>query len=485
MNTFSEEIESDHEHTKLNRQEYKNTVLLLIGIMCFKFAYESVGPSIALFVLDRFDSSNESNRILANLIILYGFFQSLGSTISSGLMHKFFPHHLMAFNLIILICICVIYNLIELLTGGTITSSGQWNPWIIYPVYMSMGLIVGSLETCRRIISATIVGSNINKLKTINALIHIFNALGGTFGAFLSTFFIQLLGYVYGIAPFLILHVIAIICYMIIHIEKNTSSDDNSFSYCHSVKIQFMEWLTSMKDAIILIFCHKKSIWLIFCYSLPLVIHRVYENIMFPFYAKYVLNDGSLTGMLLAISNVGELIGAFLVMKLVIVGKSPIIWIRLSAITMIGMWAFVYIGSPSAQWSSIGLLTPVLIIINCGWSSGDVATLTYIQNEFSTHIKDITTENSKVSIKLKAIMGLLYSIYVVLMICSANIMGTVFDKFHQDYNAAKNGLFYVSGLMMSFFALIIFISTWLPPQGFFDTPKENDQNENQTQEINV
>src|SRR6185312_16146656 len=101
--------------------------------------------------------------------------------------------------------------------------------------------------------------------------------------------------------PFLVLHVIAIICYSLISLEHSndlivsSDEDDRWKVFAKSFSI----WIISIKNAIIFIFTQRQFIWFIPCYSLPLVIHRIFENMVLPFYAKEILHEGALVGILI------------------------------------------------------------------------------------------------------------------------------------------------------------------------------------------
>jgi len=485
-------MDIDNSHSK-QKQEHKftsyekrNLTLFLIGIMAFKFTFECLSPSIGLFVLNRMNDNGNATQILANLVVLYGVCQSLGSSISSGLMNRFFPHKVMTMSLCLLIAMASTYNLIEAGTGGTRTTEGEWNPWIVYPLYMAMGLSVGALETCRRIISSSIVGSNIDKLKRMDAMIHIFYEIGGTAGAFLATFLIQQLGPVYSTGPGIILYVVAAVFYSRISIDESvydlptkdkTSTNDNNccLSLWQETKKAFFSWLHSMKEGAQIVFSSRKFIWLIPCYALPLVIHRLYENVMFPFFAKNVLKDGSLSGVMVSASNFGELLGALCVMLLANRIKSPIPWIRVDALMMFVMWTLVYVGDSTHPWVSIGILIPLIIPVSFGWAAGDVSLLAYIQGILSSEDeKEENQSEEKDTKRLTSVMCFLYAVYVLFMTGIANGLGTLLDKYNKQGDP-RQGLFYVAGIMMSCIAVVIFVSTFIPPKISSNSDEEKPQ----------
>lgn len=171
---------------------------------------------------------------------------------------------------------------------------------------------------------------------------------------------------------------------------------------------------------------------------------------------------------MLSASNFGELLGALLVLKLVKCVKTPIPWIRVDAIMMFVIWSLVYIGDSSEPWKSIGILIPLIIPVSLGWSAGDVSLLAHIQSKLSdSSINDENTNQhqskSDDTRKLNAVMGFLYTTYIFFITFIANGFGVLFDKFKKS-NQPREGLFYVAGITMSILAVIIFVSTFIPPR---------------------
>ena len=69
---------------------------------------------------------------------------------------------------------------------------------------------------------------------------------------------------------------------------------------------ELKEFFVSLKVGARIIMSNRKFSWLIFGYTLPLILHRLIETVIFPTYAKKILKDGSLSGILLGASNFGK-----------------------------------------------------------------------------------------------------------------------------------------------------------------------------------
>jgi hypothetical protein len=63
----------------------------------------------------------------------------------------------------------------------TVTSSS------LFPVYIVSGIAYGMIELIRRVIPRDIVGGDIQRLRYMDAVVHVLYEVAGTIGAFTST----------------------------------------------------------------------------------------------------------------------------------------------------------------------------------------------------------------------------------------------------------------------------------------------------------
>jgi hypothetical protein len=217
----------------------------------------------------------------------------------------------------------------------------------------------------------------------------------------------------------------------------------------------------------------RMFVWLLFSYTIPLVLHRYIENTLFAFYAKYILLDSSLQQILLGGSNLGEismrkhsikkiepvltlsickllnrhsgeLFGALFVLLFATLVKSPIPWLRLDALLLMVMWIYpygpypppvpvtgadgitVWVSNPDVlQW--VWILFPIMSCLSFGWAAGDVSLSAWIQSKLSRLPRSVLGENAtKYSVSpLGAVMSFLYVCYIVLFAILANAMGLI------------------------------------------------------------
>lgn len=130
----------------------------------------------------------------------------------------------------------------------------------------------------------------------------------------------------------------------------------------------FRTYLLSIRLGAQIIFSSRRFGWLIAGYTLPLVLHRFIENVIFPTFARTVLKNGALSGILLGGSNFGELCGAALVL---IVGSrimTPLPWVRIDAMALSVLWVFPFAGnwiSDSFTPLKVALsLMPLMILLS-------------------------------------------------------------------------------------------------------------------------
>lgn len=457
----------DEVKVEFTKKEKRNISLFIAGIMCFKFAFESLGGSVNQFVLNRIPGVTT----LALLVIFYGIAQSVGSILVSQLVRVFRASRVISFFIACFAGLGLLYILLEACTGGTQTTAGNWNPYGIFPIYICMGGCLGVMELVRRVIPSNIVGTNPDKLKKMDATVHIFYEIAGTSGAFASSPMLKFLGPVY--ATFLIppLFLIgAAFYYHVQHdgpvdIQEDASKADQSKSerFVSVAKDGLVNYFTSLIYGAKIVLMHRQFAWLIFGYVIPLVIHRLVENLLFSLFAKQVLKDGSLSQILLGGSNFGELCGAALVLRFSKYVKSPLPWVRIDAVTLCVLWVFAYADASQATALACGLI-PVMMVLSGAWAAGDVSLLAYIQS----NLPEEEDESNKVS-PLGAVMGFLYASYVVISTLLIYGLGRVFDYFIADGNV-RGGFFWVAGVGITCFGVLIFASTFVPKGSFALNP---------------
>lgn len=88
----------------------------------------------------------------------------------------------------------ILLLIIDAATGGRIKPAGatrpvygDWDPNLIFVVWTFAGVGYGMVELIRRVIPADICGANVNKLRRMDASVHVLYEVAGTSGAFASS----------------------------------------------------------------------------------------------------------------------------------------------------------------------------------------------------------------------------------------------------------------------------------------------------------
>ncbi|GAM19233.1 hypothetical protein SAMD00019534_024080 [Acytostelium subglobosum LB1] len=370
--------------------DHVNETRLIAASMFYKFSFETLSPALSLIVLTRFESSGNSVTLLAVMNIVYFLMQSVGSILVGPFIRKFRPSRVTSMVFLMMFAITAFLLVLEAGYKGTVDKLGNWDRWLVTPVYIVMGLGVGMVEVSRKLVPRQILGNNPNGLAKINGLVHIFYEVCGTAGAFLSTVLIQKLGAVYAMVlmpPFFL--VAAVIMFTITEpfprakeaIKAEASKMVHPvLSVLISIKSETANYFKTIGRGAALI-CNKDFWWIIPTYVVPQVLHRVLENILFPVFAKKVLKDGSLSGILTGGSNFGELLGALTVVKFGKYVKNPMWWVRIDGLCCSIVWVLVYppAGVPIRVAAT---LIPCWIAVSSSWAAGDISLLSFLQSSF-------------------------------------------------------------------------------------------------------
>jgi len=332
-----------------------------------------------------------------------------------------------------------------------------------------MGGCLGIIELIRRVLPRDIVGENPHKLKRMDATVHIFYEVAGTSGAFASAPIIKQAGPAFALMSLPVMFTFAAICWFQIKANPNVKTDAQRSAESTGPKRSIVYlWFYSVKRGAQIVFTERRFIWLAFGYVLPFIFHRFVENVIFPTFAKQVLKEGSLSGILLAGSNLGELLGAVGVLLFTYRVPTPLPWVRFDAIALMTLWVFPFFpfSNPTRfVWS----VFPLMVVLSFGWAAGDVSLVAYIQSRIHNVNRHSLDEGTS---PLGCVMAFLYSSYIIFFMVISIPLGRVFDA----YNArgeVRESFIYVSGIMITIGAVLIFGSTFVPKGSCAINPKDD------------
>ncbi|KAI9222055.1 major facilitator superfamily domain-containing protein [Blastocladiella britannica] len=469
--------------------EKKNLTVYIGGIMCYKFALETLTGCMSNIVLTRY--TNSPAAIWGTVVSINYACQSIGSLLVSPLIKRFPTSRVLSMSILLFGILVAIIPILEIATGGGSTGlgdekkykAGNWDPLVVCILFPAVGIFHGIVELIRRVIPRDIVGGDPVKLKKMDSTVHILYETAGTAGALLSRYWIGYFNYAYSLALIPIFFTgAALIWSRIANTEHKLASTGHvSRGFFPETLSIFKSFFHSVWLGLKLVCFNRSLVWLIPAYTFPLVLHRYLENVLFAHYANFGLAKGSYQQLLVSGSNFGELCGAFFVLMFADAVKTPIPWLRLDAIMLMVVW-ILPLATPFGDTEGwVWFLAACMIPVSFGWAAGDVSLVAYVQSRLSKHEDD----NAAVS-PLGSVMSFLYVAYIVIFALVNTWVGKIQDSYVADlikkYGSAKkfpplagmaqtrDAMFWTAGVAVSVSAIIIFLATFIPKGSFALNP---------------
>lgn len=268
---------------------------------------------------------------------------------------------------------------------------------------------LGMVELIRRVIPRDIVGGNVQKLRRMDALVHIFYEVAGTAGAFCTALaLIPRFGnnYSFLITP-IFFTLASIIWYFVSNLNYTRATAleraERKKNYFLMIGEGFMFFFKSVYVGGKILLTNRRYIWLLPGYSVALYGHRYLENGISPQIARRYLGNSAWSQIMVGGSNFGELLGAGFVFLFTNFIQTPMPWLRLDALFLLIVWYLPYWyptrGNVNEAWKVAGTFIPV----SFGWAAGDVSLAAYIQASLAR----LEAQNHEVS-ALGSVMACLY-----------------------------------------------------------------------------
>ncbi|EGC37652.1 hypothetical protein DICPUDRAFT_149728 [Dictyostelium purpureum] len=373
--------------------EHRDELKIIVASMFYKFAFETFSSSLSLVVLTRFEHDN-GVTFLAVMNIIYFLSQSIGSILVSPFVRNFRASRVTSVVMFLMAILITVFIIIGASTGTKtdVDHLGSWNRYLVIPLYLLMGIFVGMIEVSRKLTPRQILGGDNKKLSKLNGLIHLFYEVSGTGGAFLSTPLIDHLGPIFSLSHQPVFYLLGATFFFFVSQpfppatiktakDPEAETDGKALHIVKTVGREIYLYFHSLYVGARYILSVKYW-WIITTYVLPQVLHRLLENLLFPTFAKKVLKQGSLSGILTGGSNFGEAIGSILVVKFGNKLKNPLWWVRVDGLFHALVWVLVYppkLSNPTAVACSF---IPIFAVVSSFWAAGDISLLSFIQSEF-------------------------------------------------------------------------------------------------------
>ena len=186
-------------------EEKRSICIYITGIMLYKFGLEAFNGSIVALATNRYDNdairSETPAKTFERVGLLTGLnqaFQCVVAILIAPLIKRFPTRLVLSVAIFVFGLLLAILLVVDASTGGRIMPKGwpkahnkidfsyygDYNTDGMIPICCITGIAYGMVELIRRVIPKDIVGGNVQKLRRMDALVHISYEVSGTAGAF-------------------------------------------------------------------------------------------------------------------------------------------------------------------------------------------------------------------------------------------------------------------------------------------------------------
>lgn len=470
--------------------------------MLYKFGIEAFNGSIVALATNRYDydaqRSNATPQTFARVGLLSGLNQAcqcIGSIFIAPLIKRFPTKLVLSAAVLVFGFFTAILLIVDAATGGTFVPKnwerdhhesdfayyGDYKTDGMIPIYCFTGIAYGMVELIRRVIPRDIVGGNVQKLRRMDAVVHIFYEISGTGGAFCTALvLIPNLGdnFAFIITPILFT-MASLVWYCITDLNFEPPARLQPLSerpaYIKAVLCGFYYFGESVWTGAKIIFGSRRFIWLLPSYSLALYGHRFLENNVAPAIARRYFGQSAWSQIIIGGSNLGELIGALLVFFTTNCVRTPIPWLRLDAIVLLIVWYLPFWYPPAGDVKYAWIAAATFLPISVGWAAGDCSLAAYIQAALSR----VESRAQNVS-ALGAVMAFVYCTYIILYAVTSPLLGGYIDVAFAETGGLPGedeggdihfAILNTVGVQFSIIAVVIMAATFIPKGACSWNPK--------------
>lgn len=467
-----------------SQTEKRNMAIYIAGIMLYKLGLEAFNGSIISLATRRYDQdarlAGVASRAFERVGLLTGLnyaFQCVGAIMIAPLVKRFPTRTVLATAILVFALMTAILIIVDASTGGRMKPAewdlhhadndfayfGSYNTDGIIPIYCVTGVVYGMVELIRRVIPRDIVGGDVQKLRRMDALVHIFYEVSGTVSAFVTALvLIPQLGnnYAFVITPVLFA-LASLTWYFLSNLVFQPMAADagqvREPSYVKAVASGFVLFGDSVWTGGRIIFTSRKFFWLLPGYAMALYGHRFLENGIANYVATRYLGNSGWTNLIVGGSNLGELLGALFVFLFTNLVRTPIPWLRIDAVMLLVVWYLPFFYPVRDDVRYAWMVAATFIPISFGWAAGDVSLAAYIQASLAR--MDGGTSNVST---LGAVMAFLYSAYIVVYAVASTLLGRYVDGENASRGDIHHALGNVAGVHFTVLAVLVMAATFIP-----------------------
>ncbi|KAK6541907.1 hypothetical protein TWF694_007683 [Orbilia ellipsospora] len=471
-------------------EEKRNMAFYIAGIMFYKFGLEAYNGSIIALATNRYDYDAKiggyQRKTFERVGLLQGLnqaFQCFGSILIAPLIKRFKTRTVLAIAAIVFALFASLLLIIDRATGGIMKPKGwdeefgddnfsyygRYNTDAMIPIYCLSGISYGMVELIRRVIPRDIVSGNMQKLKRMDSLVHIFYEVTGTAGALATALaLIPACGNNQSFIVTPLLYICAACMWWMIKLPHSYQVEyGKEKNYLLQVADGCVLFVMSAVKGATIVLTSRRFCWLLPGYTFALFGHRFLENNIAAYMAKRYFGESAWAQIIVAGSNFGELIGALFVFLFTNLVHTPIPWLRCDAILLLIVWYIPFWHPPSGKVSQAWIAAATFAPISFGWAAGDVSLAAYIQASLAR----LESQENSIS-PLGAVMGFLYSSYIVIYAIVSPLVGSYIDKVSAANDSQiQSGLFYIGGVHFTILSGIMILATFIPKGAFSFNPE--------------
>jgi predicted MFS family arabinose efflux permease len=343
-----------------NPEAAKNVRRMMIGTAVMKSGMETMKLSVPLLALSAFGGISA----VAGLMVVYGLAQTVFSAMAGGLADRFSARKVLAG------AVGVQAALIASLIG--IGVAGALSMGTLIPLYLLIGGVTGIIETTRHSIPTLLLGQDETALKKYNATLHIAYETAGVAGALIAGGLIAFVGPLWSLAiqpP-----AFALAAWYFWRVRHALPAGAPPAAGGISSKIK--SYLGDIKSGAKIVLGDGRMRWIALAFVLPQIVHRVFEDLLIPVFAKNVLMNPSASAWMMTASNAGELAGAAALLSLASRFPRSQSWIKWGALGLMMIWALAFS-------HSLPILLPMILLSSMGWAASDLSLRSEVQRSVS------------------------------------------------------------------------------------------------------
>jgi predicted MFS family arabinose efflux permease len=333
---------------------------MMVGTAVMKSGMETITLSVPMLALTAFGGISA----VAGLVVVYGLAQAVFAAMAGGLADRFSARKVLAGA--VLAQAALVGTLIAVGAAGALSMT------TLIPLYLLIGGVTGVIETTRHSIPTLLLGQDEAALKKYNAKLHISYETAGVVGALAAGALIGLAGPLWSLAIQPPAFALAAWYFWRVRHPLPAQTPPSKTGLGAQIRAYFSDIKAGAK----LVVGDGRMRWIALAFVLPQIVHRVFENLLIPVFAKKVLENPSASAWLLTASNAGEFAGAAVLLRLASRIPSSHRWVRWGALGLTLTWALAFS-------HSLPILLPLIMLSSLTWAASDLSLRSEVQRSVS------------------------------------------------------------------------------------------------------